>query len=185
MRSKKRMNSSDIMWDEPRKRSLGTRDRQILWERAKHKCEACGRQIDFTEMQVGHKTAYSKGGSTTLRNSACLCYKCNKLQGTDSWSTFIKKLGSSSPLNEKKAILKTLTISQLKQLANKHHISVRGKKVEGLFEDSIRPPTKTQYISAISKKVSTEEIQSFSKKAPITVKRKKKSKPKDDWGWDF
>lgn len=50
------------MWeDEPVKRTLGIRDRQILWKRANHKCEACGKQIDFTEMQVGHKTAASKG----------------------------------------------------------------------------------------------------------------------------
>jgi len=44
-------------------------------------------------MQVGHKRAYAKGGSTTLRNSVCLCYSCNKLQGTDSWQTFLRKLG--------------------------------------------------------------------------------------------
>ena len=44
-------------------------------------------------MQVGHKKAYSKGGNTTLRNSVCICYRCNKLQGTDDWNVFIKKIG--------------------------------------------------------------------------------------------
>jgi len=175
------------MWDEPRKRkrSLGIRDRQILWERSKHKCEACSKKIDYTEMLVGHKTAYSKGGNTTLRNSACLCYKCNKLQGTDSWSTFLKKLGKSSPSNEAKAILKTLTVPQFKQLAKKHKISVRGKNIEGFFNDTIKPPTKAQFVSAISRKVSIQQINSFKKKIPATPKRKKKSKTDDDWGWDF
>ena len=173
------------MWDEPkkRKRSLGTRDRQILWERAKHKCEACGKKIDYPEMQVGHKTAYSKGGSTTFRNSVCLCYKCNKLQGTDSWSTFLRKLGKSSPSNETKTILKTLTVPQLKKLAKKHNISVRGKKVEGFFTDTIKPPTKAQYVSAISRKVSISEIRSFKKKVPATPKPKKKRKTSNDWDW--
>jgi len=51
------------------------------------------KKIEFDEMQVGHKTAYSRGGGTTLRNSVCLCYRCNKLQGTDSWERFLKKQG--------------------------------------------------------------------------------------------
>jgi len=78
-----------------KKRTLGIRDKQILYDRAKHKCEACSKKIEFSEMQTGHKTAASKGGNATLRNSVCLCYKCNKLQGTDSWATFIKKMGKS------------------------------------------------------------------------------------------
>ena len=134
-------------------------------------------------MQVGHKTAYSKGGSTTFRNSVCLCYKCNKLQGTDSWSMFLRKLGKSSPSNEAKIVLKTLTVPQLKKLAKKHNISVKGKKVEGFFTDTIKPPTKAQYVSAISRKVSTREIRSFKKNIPATPKSKKKPKTSNDWDW--
>lgn len=78
------------------KRTLGIRDKQILYRRAKGKCEACGRKIDFDEMHSGHKNAASKGGSATLRNSVCVCARCNKLQGTDSWSTFMRKMGKSN-----------------------------------------------------------------------------------------
>jgi len=77
------------------KRTLGIRDKQILYNRAKGKCEACGRKIGFDEMHSGHKNAASKGGSATLRNSVCICARCNKLQGTDSWATFMKKMGKS------------------------------------------------------------------------------------------
>lgn len=77
------------------KRTLGIRDKQILYRRAKKKCEACDRKIDFDEMHSGHKNAASKGGSATLRNSVCICARCNKLQGTDSWSTFMRKSGKS------------------------------------------------------------------------------------------
>ena len=125
-------------------------------------------------MQVGHKTAYSKGGGTTLRNSACLCYKCNKLQGTDSWSKFMKKMGKSSPSNQAKDVLKSLTVAQLKELAKMHKVSVRGKKVEDWFDTVVKPPTKAQYISAIAKKVSREEINSSIKDIPEPEKKKKK-----------
>ncbi|HLC67455.1 MAG TPA: HNH endonuclease signature motif containing protein [archaeon] len=77
-------------------RTLGIRNKQILYRRAKGKCEACGRKIDFDEMHSGHKNAASKGGSATLRNSVCICARCNKLQGTDSWATFMKKMGKSN-----------------------------------------------------------------------------------------
>ena len=78
------------------KRTLGIRDKQILYRRAKGRCEACRRKIDFDEMHSGHKNAASKGGSATLRNSVCICARCNKLQGTDSWATFMKKMGKSN-----------------------------------------------------------------------------------------
>ncbi len=79
-----------------KKRTLGIRDKQILYRRAKGRCEACRRKIEFDEMHSGHKNAASKGGSATLRNSVCICARCNKLQGTDSWTTFMKKMGKSN-----------------------------------------------------------------------------------------
>ena len=77
-------------------RTLGIRDKQILYRRAKGKCEACSRKIEFDEMHAGHKNAASKGGSATLRNSVCICARCNKLQGTDSWAIFMRKMGKSN-----------------------------------------------------------------------------------------
>jgi 5-methylcytosine-specific restriction endonuclease McrA len=90
-----------------KKRTLSLRDRQILYARAKGRCEACGRKISFEEMQVGHKKAYSKGGATTLANAVCLCYRCNKLQGTDDFKTFKKKLtGTYGKKSEEKSTKK-------------------------------------------------------------------------------
>jgi 5-methylcytosine-specific restriction endonuclease McrA len=121
---------------EPR-RTLGIRDKQILYRRANKRCEnpACGRKIEFDEMQVGHKTAWSKGGGTTLKNSVCLCYRCNKLQGTDSWATFLKKQGVEDPKLKLKKSLQTLDVKQLKALAEKHHLKIKGK----VFEDFTAP----------------------------------------------
>ena len=164
------------MGDEPRKRTLGTRERQILWKKADGKCQAYGKSITYLDMQVGHKTAYSRGGSTTLRNSVCLCYTCNKLQGTDSFSKFLKKLGKSSPVNEAKDVLKTLTVAQLKELAKMHKVTVRGKKEQDWYGTTTKAPTKTQYITAISKKVTPEDIKSSIKNIPAPEKRKRKRK---------
>ena len=86
--------------------------------------------------------------------------------------------------------MKTFTVPQLKTLAKKYNIRVRGKKVEGFFTDTLKPPTKAQFVSAISKKVSIQQIKSFKKNIPTTKKPKKKPKSNkdgDDWdfGWDL
>lgn len=92
-----------------KKRTLGRNDKDIVYLRAKGKCEGCGKKISQPEMQVGHKKAYSKGGATTLANSCCLCYTCNKLQGTGSLDTLRKKLAGTYGKREKKPIKKNPT----------------------------------------------------------------------------
>jgi uncharacterized protein YneF (UPF0154 family) len=164
------------MWDdEPVRRTLGIRDKQILWERARHKCQACGKELDFTEMQVGHKIAASKGGSASLRNSVCLCYKCNKLQGTDSWSVFLKKMGKQPEDLRVKKILKSLSLQKLKFLAKKHNIRVRGRTEESWLEEHYVAPSKTQYVNALAKQISEKEIESSLKEIPKLTKKRKRS----------
>jgi hypothetical protein len=167
------------MWDdEPIRRTLGIRHKQILWERARHKCQACGRKLDFTEMQVGHKIAASRGGSTSLRNSVCLCYKCNKLQGTDSWSVFLKKIGKQPEDSRTKEILKGLSLQKLKFLAKKHNVRVKGRTEESWLEEYYVAPSKTQYVNALVKQISEKEIDSSLKEIPKPTKKRKRS---SDW----
>ena len=120
-------------WDDDRdaKRSLGIRDKQILYDRAKGRCEnpACRKKISFVEMIPGHKKAWSRGGPTTLANSVCLCYACNKKQGKDSWAVFLRKQGYEDPKEKMKQRLEALSVKQLKYLADKHHIKVKGQVV--------------------------------------------------------
>ncbi len=156
-------------WDDDRvaRRTLGTRDKQILYERAHHKCEnpGCRKEIEFSEMQVGHKRPYSKGGSTTLKNSVALCWRCNKLQGTDSWEKFLKKQGLAvppDPSGKVKEILLRLSLSELKYLASKHGVKPKSKLVEGgLFEsDRYVAPSKERYIKELAKVISENEVKS-------------------------
>jgi len=166
------------------KRNLGIRDKQILYRKANKKCQnpGCGKEIDFDEMQVGHKKAWSKGGRTTLRNSVCLCYRCNKLQGTDSWATFLKKQGVKDKNTILKEKLENLNIAQLKLLAKNHHIKVRGRIEDDSWDTYRKAPTKKQYISKLSGVATEEEIHSLPKEVIKVKKRKKKSKS-DSWGW--
>lgn len=182
------------MWfddDTPRKRTLGIRDKQILYRNAKKKCEnpACGKKIDYDEMQVGHKTAYSKGGATTLKNSAALCYRCNKLQGTDSWATFLKKQNVVDPVKAKKETVKqklqVLSVAQLKSLASKHGVRVQGRIEEDFFETRRIAPTKSQYVTKLSAKIKTTDLRSIPRAKPKTSKpkAKKKKREDDDFWW--
>ena len=82
------------------------------------------------------------------------------LQGTDSWKTFLKKLGKKpkSKDSEVKGKLKKMTLSELKLLAKRHKITVKGTIEKGFFEDSRIPPSKAQYVTALSKKLSEKDI---------------------------
>lgn len=171
--------------DRPARRTLGIRDKQILYNNAGGKCEnpTCRKKIGFDEMQVGHKTAWSKGGSTTLKKSVCLCYRCNKLQGTDSWTTFLKKqnVAVRNPKAEMKPLLQALTIPQLKTLAKNQRITVKGEVVESLFESYTKAPTKAQYIKKLSGVVKEEELRSLPKPTTATPRKRKPKKSDDSW----
>ena len=162
------------------KRTLGIRDKQILYERAKHKCERCGKEISFIEMQSGHNIAWSKGGKTTLKNSLCLCYACNKLQGTDTKKTLLKKLGVEDPKDVNKRKLEDLSLSQLKQLAKSKDIKVKSRVEEGLFESTNIAPSKKQYINKLKGVVSDADITNI-KTAPVTPKKKRRQARDDSW----
>jgi len=169
--------------DNSPKRTLGIRDRQILYRNAKGRCEnpACGKKLEFDEMQVGHKTAWSKGGSTTLKSCVCLCYRCNKLQGTDSWSTFLKKQGVVDPKTKLKNSLQALSIKQLKSLADKHKIKVKGKVEETLFDSYRKAPSKSQYINKLVSVVIEKELNNLPREIPKPAKKKKRYKSDDFW----
>lgn len=165
------------------KRTLGIRDKQILYRNANKRCQnpTCNKKIDFDEMQVGHKTAHSKGGRTTLKKSVCLCYRCNKLQGTDSWATFLQKQGVVDPKTKMKESLEGLNITQLKSLAQKHKVKVTGQIVEDWFDSHRKAPTKRQYINKLAGIVTEQELTSLPKTKPQTVKRKKRRKSEGFW----
>ncbi|MDO8531874.1 MAG: HNH endonuclease signature motif containing protein [Dehalococcoidia bacterium] len=174
------------------KRALGERDRKILYRNANKKCQNPGcrkknSEIEYDEMQVGHKTAYSKGGKTTLKNSVCLCWTCNNLQGDYSWATFLKKQGfevpkiPKTPEQSMKEALETLTVKQLKHLAEQHHIKVQGRLEEDFLDSHRVAPTKRQYINKLSGIVTNAELTSMPKETPKKAKAKKRRNSDSFW----
>ena len=155
------------------KRTLSKREKEYLYLRANKKCESCGKKIDFLDMEVGHKTSWAKGGKTTLRNSVCLCHSCNRLQGTDKFSTHLRKLGLETPKAQMKKSLQALTLGQLKALASKHKIKVTGRVVEDFFDSRRVAPTKSQYINKLAGVVSEEELKAIPKESPKPLKKKR------------
>lgn len=161
------------LWDEPTKRTLGIRDKQILYDNAHGRCQGCGKKIKFSEMQLGHKRAYSRGGKTTLGNSVCLCYGCNKSQGTDSWATFLKKKNLPK-ISKSKNSLKSLKLTELKYLAKRYNIKVKSTVVSsGLWEER-RQPSKTKYVNALSKVVDGNQVKTALKGMPKPKKKRRK-----------
>jgi len=167
------------------KRTFGIRDKQILYRNAKGRCQnpACGKRIEFDEMQVGHKRAASRGGKATFKNCVCLCARCNRAQGTDSWIVFMKKQGIMPESSGTKKTLAGLSMQKLKFLAKKHHIKLKGKVEQGFFQTRKIPPTKKQYVNALAKVISEKDIESELKEMPERKKRARKKKTSSIFDW--
>lgn len=108
--------------------------------------------------------------------------------GTKSIESFKKKYFPAEKDKKEEKIkqflkqsLETLTIKQLKSLAEKHRIKVKGSIVEELFDSHRAAPTKKQYINQVSGIVTQKEINSLPKQTPPKPKKKKKTKSDDSW----
>jgi len=74
---------------------------------------------------------------------------------------------------------KSLSLSQLKFLATKHNVKVRGRIEEGFWEDTRLPPSKAQYVRALAKVVSDKDIESA--KTQVVKVKKKRHRQDDSW----
>jgi len=64
------------------KRLFSVEQRRLLWNSEEKKtCRSCKRPLDWTNFQVDHVTAHSRGGRTELLNAALLCRSCNASKG--------------------------------------------------------------------------------------------------------
>jgi hypothetical protein len=62
-------------------RHFNARERFILRLTAFNRCESCGCELTHA-FHADHKTAFSRGGPTTLGNGQALCPRCNLKKGT-------------------------------------------------------------------------------------------------------
>ena len=58
---------------------LKQQSRRKLHERAGGKCEHCGRELDYHDMQLHHVVPASMNGTNNPNNLMCLCPECHHL----------------------------------------------------------------------------------------------------------
>jgi hypothetical protein len=64
------------------KRLFTTEQRRILWHSEdQRRCARCGRRVTWADFTVDHARAWSKGGSTSLRNAKIMHRRCNSSKG--------------------------------------------------------------------------------------------------------
>ena len=65
-----------------RHRTFTEVQRRIIWANTKRKkCYRCGRELKWSNFEIDHVYPYSKGGKTTIENSAIICKRCNCKKG--------------------------------------------------------------------------------------------------------
>ena len=154
--------------DQPKKKTIPKAVKVTVWTKyiganvAEGKCYVCKRTIHITDFDLGHNKAVAKGGKNNITNLRPICRTCNTSMGTQTIETFKAKY-FSKPKPDLKQSLGTLSIKQLKFLAAKHHVKVTDRVVETLFSSTRKAPTKSQYVTKLSKTVTEKEIRSVPK----------------------
>ena len=63
-------------------RVFSDKTKLAVWERQKHKCALCGKELDYVFMEGDHITPWRDGGRTTIDNCQMLCRECNRRKGS-------------------------------------------------------------------------------------------------------
>ena len=64
-----------------------------IYERDKHKCRLCGRDMDYRDIQMCHIISFKDGGEETEDNLVTGCQKCNVSLGSKSIYQYFKEQG--------------------------------------------------------------------------------------------
>lgn len=72
----------DVFKDKDVHRTFSDVQRRIIWDASKKKrCCKCGKELKWGHFEIDHIVPFSKGGKTTLANSALICKSCNSKKG--------------------------------------------------------------------------------------------------------
>ena len=132
--------------------------KRLVWERDKGICRVCGNPADPFDWELGHNRAVSRGGKLTLKNTFVVHPSCNRSMATKTIKELRKTLGLTDETDEVRELLKGLTLKRLKEIARNHGIKVQGPVEEGLFYSERLAPSKRQYVNALTKRLSLDEV---------------------------
>ena len=171
--------------DTPKRKKPTQALKKIVFTRDNGTCRICGQKVDPFNFDVGHDLAHSKGGKLTVQNAILLCGMCNRSMGTLSLKQARKALGIKAPEDDAKKLLQKLSIKELKYLAKNHRIKVKGTVEEGFLGNSVKAPSKTKYVNALSKELNCQEIENELKTMPKAETKTKKKRKKSTGGFFF
>ena len=161
--------------DEPEARRTPTKIlRRLVWERDKGICQICGKKVGQFDWELAHNRAHAKGGKMTIGNTFVAHSSCNSSQGTLSLMQTRRAIGLTGPQDNIRRALKGLSLVQLRNLASKKGVQVRGSVSEGLFETVRTAPSKAKYVNALAKRVSIGEIGKAKAFVPANPKRRRR-----------
>jgi hypothetical protein len=156
--------------------------KSLVYRRDKGKCRLCGLPVDPLEFEVGHNTAFAKGGKLTLQNALLLHPSCNRSMSTLKLKQARQVLGlPETPEEQAKMILNTLNMTQLRYLAKDAYVKLKSKVERGWFSETVTRPSKRQYINAIAKRLSAEDIKKKLASMPKVERKKRRAKRSHSW----
>ncbi len=128
-----------------------------------YKCAKCHTRLDVRIAEYHHIKGWAAQGRTVIRNGAALCPNCHKLTTHKERLKSIEiKSSGTQPVSSQ--TLEKLSTKQLKFLAQKHHIRIKGSTRWSLWDgDYTNPPTKRQFITKLKGLVTVNDINTLPK----------------------
>jgi hypothetical protein len=150
------------LWDEPKKKRKTIPKkllRKAVWERDKGICRVCGHKVDPNDWALGHNRARSRGGKLTFKNTYVVHPVCNRSQQSLTLKETHRLIGSPETEQDKsRRLLNSLTVDQLKKLAERHGIKLRDRVVDNFLWPTYGPPSKRQYVNALAKVLTSRQV---------------------------
>ena len=90
------------MFEEPKRARprFSEKEKQMLYEYQKGKCNGCGKKFDIRNLAVDHIKAFSKGGGDRGNNTQLLCTACNSTKGAGTQGQLKKKLAQRGVIKD-------------------------------------------------------------------------------------
>jgi hypothetical protein len=167
------------------RRTLSPFEKEKILKKQKNKCAgypkgSCSKDVGMYS-NFDHKQALGLGGKDELSNIHALCYGCHATKTReDNYKIRLNKRMEVSA-KDKKIILQKMTLTQVQQLAKKYGITLKDKIHKVSFNEGLIasmeppkriPPTKDQYIKALTKqKILQKDVDSILKTKKTVAKK--------------
>ncbi|MDG6985899.1 MAG: HNH endonuclease [Nitrososphaerota archaeon] len=170
--------------DEERRTKPTAALKRLVYSRDKGICRLCNEKVDPFDFDIGHNTAFARGGKLNFKNAILLHPKCNRSMQKLNLKQAREALGMPESQEEtSKRILKTLGTNQLKRLAKDNFIKLKPKVEKGWFSNDVVQPSKLQYVNALAKVLNPEQIKTKLASSPKPQKRRRAPKKKSFWSF--